>query len=250
MGPLARAGAGLTADLLGPLRVPRRPLAFARFGLNAAWPATALLRSRFGDERARALLAGCAAHSMLRLEQPFSASFGLVLGLLGHSVGWPMARGGSQAIADAMDSYLRALGGEIRTGVEVASLDELPPARAVLLDLGPRQVLRLAGRRLPRLYREGLRRFRYGPGVFKLDWALDGPIPWAAGSCARAGTLHLGGTLDEIAAAERRRRGGPRTRAAVRAARPAEPVRRDARPGRTPHGLGVLPRPQRLGRPT
>jgi phytoene dehydrogenase-like protein len=139
----------------------------------------------------------------LPLESIASASFGLVLGLTGHAVGWPLPRGGSQAIADALASYLRSLGGEITTGAPVESLAELSGARTVLCDVTPRQFLRLADSRLHGRYRRALDRYRYGPGVFKLDWALSGPIPWEAPECAQAGTIHLGGTLDELAASER-----------------------------------------------
>jgi phytoene dehydrogenase-like protein len=139
---------------------------------------------------------------MLRLTRTPSAAFGLMLGLTAHSVGWPMARGGSQAIADAMIAYLRSLGGEVETGRRVTSLDELPPAKAFLLDLTPKGVLEVAGSRLPRTYSKLLRRYRYGPGVFKLDWALDGPVPWTAPECARSATVHLAGPLDEVVASE------------------------------------------------
>ncbi len=201
--PLARDVDALLDDVLGPLRVPRHPLALARFGVRAALPATVVARRDFRDGRARALFAGLAAHSMLPLSAPATAAFGLVLGLLGHAVGWPLPRGGSQRIADALASYLRTLGGEIETGHEVRSLDELRGARAVLLDVTPRQLLSLAGGRLPTVYRKRLARYRYGPGVCKVDWALDGPIPWRAGDCARAATIHLGGTFEEIVASER-----------------------------------------------
>jgi len=140
---------------------------------------------------------------MLPLTQPATAAFGLVLGLLGHAVGWPFPRGGSQAIADGLAAYLRSLGGEIETGHPVASLEELGEARAVLLDVTPRQLLSIAGRRLRDGYRCRLERYRYGPGVFKLDWALDGPIPWRAEECALSATVHLGGTLDDVVASER-----------------------------------------------
>jgi phytoene dehydrogenase-like protein len=139
---------------------------------------------------------------MLRLDERPTAAVGLVLLITGHAVGWPVARGGSQAVADALAAHLRSLGGEIVTGHAVENVDELSDAGAVLLDVTPRQLLALAGHRLPPRYRRALERFRYGPGVFKLDWALDGPIPWRAPVCARAGTLHLGGTFAEIAAAE------------------------------------------------
>jgi phytoene dehydrogenase-like protein len=156
----------------------------------------------FRGEKARGLFAGLAAHSMLRLDRPPSAAFGLMLGLLGHAVGWPFARGGSQRVSDALASYLRALGGEIETGHKVESLAELGDTRTVLLDVTPRGLLALAGDRLTGRYRHGLENYRYGPGVFKLDWALDGPIPWRAEECAQAATVHLGATLEEIAASE------------------------------------------------
>ena len=202
--PLVDDWRQLEGALLGPLvRIPRHPFALARFGLAAMRPATGFARRTFKSEPARALFAGLAAHSILPLENVASASFGLVLGLTGHAVGWPLPRGGSQAIADALASYLRSLGGEIVTGAPVESLDELSTARTVLCDLTPRQFLRVAGNRLGGRYRRALERYRYGPGVFKLDWALSDPIPWAAPECAQAGTVHLGGTLDEIAASER-----------------------------------------------
>ena len=175
----------------------------ARFGLSGLRSAVGLARSRFEDERARALLGGCAAHSMLSVRAPASAAFGLVLMLSAHAVGWPVARGGSQRLADALAAHLRELGGSVATGQMIESLDELPRgAGRVLLDLAPRGVLELAGGRLPERYRRALSRYRYGPGIFKLDWALDGPIPWRAPEVARAGTVHLGGTLDELAASE------------------------------------------------
>jgi phytoene dehydrogenase-like protein len=201
--PLVRDADALFAGVLAPLRLPRHPLAIARFALDAVRAADGLARSRFAGERARALFAGCAAHSMLALDTPGSAAFGVVLALAGHAVGWPVARGGSQRLADALAGHLRSLGGTIETDRPVASLDELPVGRApVLLDVAPRQFLRMAGRRLPGVYRRRLARYRHGPGVFKLDWALDGPIPWTAPEVARAGTVHLGGTLEEVAAGE------------------------------------------------
>jgi phytoene dehydrogenase-like protein len=203
MDPLVADADSLFEEILGPLRVPRHPLAMVRFARHAARSPAGLGRGLFETDAARALLAGCAAHSTLPLESPVTAAFGIVLALAAHAVGWPMARGGSQRLADALAAHLRGLGGEIVCGHHVASLDELPPARAVLLDLTPRQVLTVAGRRLPELYRRRLGRFRYGAGVFKLDWALDAPIPWEAEGCSRAGTVHLGGTLEEIADGER-----------------------------------------------
>ena len=139
---------------------------------------------------------------MMALDRSPTAAFSLVLGISGHAIGWPFARGGAQHISDALASYLRSLGGEVLTGAPVGSLDELPPARAVLCDVGPRGLIRLAGERLRGSYRRRLERYRYGPGVFKIDWALDGPVPWAAPECAEVGTVHLGGSLEEVAASE------------------------------------------------
>lgn len=201
--PLVRDCGKLLRDFLGPLRLPHHPLAMARFGVQALMPASVYARARFRTGEARALFGGAAAHSIMALGKPATAAFGLVLGMLAHAVGWPMPRGGSQKLADALLAYLGTLGVEVVTGRWVRSLDELPPARAVLLDVTPRQLLDIAGNRLPGAYRARLRRYRYGPGVFKMDFALDGPIPWAAEDCARAGTVHVGGALDEIIAAER-----------------------------------------------
>jgi phytoene dehydrogenase-like protein len=192
----------IAPDLLGPLRPPRHPIAYARFGLAALRTARGLAEGAFRGERARALFAGLAAHSILPLEKPFTASFGLVLGILAHAVGWPLPRGGSHRITEALVDHLRTLGVELVTNARVDSLDELPPARAVLCDVTPRQLLQLAGSRLPAGYRARLARYRYGPGVFKLDLALGGPVPWRSRECARAGTVHLGGTLAQIAEAE------------------------------------------------
>lgn len=202
MGPFLDRADDLFADLIGPLGVPRHPLLAARFGVRAILPATELARLWFTDQPARALVAGLAAHSILPLEYWATSAVGLVLGLAGHAVGWPVVRGGSQLLSQALASYLSTLGGEIVTGWRVDSLDELPPARAVLLDVTPRQVIRIAGHRLPAGYLRRLGRFRYGAGVFKLDWALSEPIPWRSPACARAATVHLGGTLDELAASE------------------------------------------------
>jgi phytoene dehydrogenase-like protein len=197
--PLVKAWPELRHDVLGPvLRLPRHPLRLARFGIHALRPAAALARGTFRGERARALFAGIAAHSVMPLDETASAAVGLVLGTMGHAVGWPIARGGSQRIAEALAGYLRSLGGEIRTGSRVT---ELPSADVVMADVSPRQMLELA--EWPRAFGDGLREFRYGPGVFKVDWALDGPIPWRAAECGRAGTVHLGGTLEEIVRWER-----------------------------------------------
>ncbi len=201
-GPLQDRWGHLEDVVLGPLRWPRHPVAMARFGLQAMRAAAPAARRLFEDAPARALMAGMAAHTMLPLDRAPTAGAGLVLTLMAHVAGWPMPRGGAQRLSEALASYLRSLGGEIVTGTPVASLDELPPAKAVLCDLSPKPFLRLAGDRLPAGYRRALGRYRYGMGVFKVDWALDGPIPWRNPDCALAGTVHLGGTLDEIAASE------------------------------------------------
>jgi phytoene dehydrogenase-like protein len=202
IGPLARDWDQLSQDVLAsPLRVPHHPILMARFGLRGLRSATGLARGLRGTA-ARALFAGNAAHSFLPLEAAGSAAFGLVLSILGHAAGWPVVRGGSQRLADALAAYFRSLGGEIVTAAPVAHLDELGPARLVLLDLSPLQVLRIAGDKLPPGYRRALERYRHGTAAFKLDWALDGPVPWTAAECARSATVHLGGTLEEIAASE------------------------------------------------
>ncbi|MBV9773576.1 MAG: NAD(P)/FAD-dependent oxidoreductase [Gemmatimonadetes bacterium] len=202
MEPFVDGWLELAAGILSPLRFPQHPFLMARFGLLAVRSAVRVATGHFEGEHARALFAGSAGHSVVPLDRPPTAAFGLTLTLAGHAVGWPVARGGSQSIADALISYLRSLGGEIRTGAPVENIDELAPVRTILLDLTPRQILRVAGHRLPDRYRRALERFRYGPGSFKVDWALDGPIPWKAPECARAGTVHVGGTLAEIVASE------------------------------------------------
>ena len=203
IGPLAREWDALAEIVLGPPRLPRHPALAARFGLSGLQPADVLARRVFGGERARALLAGMAAHSIQPLSAPGTAAFGLVLLALAHATGWPVARGGAAAIASALRACLEALGGERETGREVRSLRDLPPARAVLFDLTPRQLLSICGPGdLPSSYRRALARFRYGPGAFKLDYALSGPVPWQAAECRAAGTVHLGGTLAEISASE------------------------------------------------
>ena len=201
--PLVRHWHKLAADLLGPLRVPRHPLVTARFGLMGLRSAVSVANARFSGERAKALFAGLAAHSTLPLERPLSAAFGLVLGASGHAVGWPLPRGGAQRIAESMASHFISLGGRIETGVWVNSLESLPSARVILLDITPRQAVTMAARRLPGSFKRRLEGFRYGPAAFKVDWALRGPIPWSAPECTRAGTLHLGGTMGEIASTER-----------------------------------------------
>jgi phytoene dehydrogenase-like protein len=202
-GPLAEAWEGLRTDLLAPFHWPRHPFQMAGFGLRGLRSASGLAHGHFRGSRARALFAGIAAHSFLPLEQIPTAAAGLMLGVTGHAVGWPQPVGGAQRIPDALASVLREAGGHIVTGRLVRSVDELPRARAYLFDLTPAQMLRLDGLRWPGHYRRRLESYRYGPGVFKLDWALSGPIPWQAEECRQAGTIHVGGTLEEIAASER-----------------------------------------------
>lgn len=200
--PLVARAADLMDALLGPVGL-RHPALLASFVPKALRSATGFSRARFAGERGRAMFAGAAAHSMVPLERAATTGYGLALLVTAHAVGWPVARGGSQRVADALVSYLTSLGGEVVTGTRVTSLDELPAARAVLCDVTPRQFVGLAGRRLPGGYRRRLERYRYGPGVFKMDWALNAPVPWRARACDRAGTLHLGGSLAEIADSER-----------------------------------------------
>lgn len=207
--PFAESWEQLAPDLLAPPRWPRHPLHMARLGLAGLQAATNLARRRFRGSRARALFAGLAAHSFLPLERLPSAAFGLALGVSGHAIGWPLPKGGAQRISDALASLLRAWGGEIHTGRLVRSLRELPPSHAYLFDLTPAQLLRIEGIGWPRYYRRLLGRYRYGPGVFKMDWALSAPIPWRAEACRRAGTVHLGATIEEIAASERSAWNGP-----------------------------------------
>jgi phytoene dehydrogenase-like protein len=203
-GPLVRDAGNLGGELLGPVvHLPRHPIALARFGLPALLPATRLATTLFRGEAARAAFAGVAAHSMVDLGRPLTASFGLVLGLYAHAVGWPFVRGGAAAIGEALAAELRAHGGQVETDRRVTRLDDLPSSRVVLLDISPRAAVSIAGDRLPARTRRAYERFRYGSGVFKVDWALDGPIPWTADGPRRAATVHVGGTLAEIAAAER-----------------------------------------------
>lgn len=203
VGPFVDRSDALLADALGPLGMPSDPITFTRFGLRALWPATWLAQACFRAARARALFAGCAAHALLPLNFPFTAALGMMFAVTGHVAPWPVAEGGSEAIARALSSVLESFGGRIQTGVHVHALDELPPHRAVLFDTDPVQLADIAGAALPKSYRARLRRYRFGPGVFKLDWALDGPIPWRDPNVRRASTVHLGGPIEEVAASER-----------------------------------------------
>jgi phytoene dehydrogenase-like protein len=201
--PLLANPDALLADLLGPLRIPTRPIGFTRFGLHGMRSAVGLAESAFKRPVARALFAGCAAHAIMPLENLFSGAVGLMFLLSGHLTDWPVAKGGSGAIARALVSYLESLGGQLRTGLEVSSLSQLPAARAYMFDLAPSQIAQIAESELPASYRRRLARYNYGPGVFKIDYALSGPIPWRAAACGQASTVHVGGTLEEIAHSER-----------------------------------------------
>lgn len=203
MEPFSRRADDLFAETLKPFGPPRHPFLMARFGLRAALPATALARWLFRGPHARALFAGMAAHSILPLGDVLTAAMGIMLGVAGHAVGWPLPRGGSQRICDVLLDVLRAHGGEAVSGWGVEALDELPPARAYLFDTAPRHLARICRHHLPAGFRGKLERYRHGPGAFKLDWALSGPIPWRAEGCRRAATVHLGGTMEEIAAGEK-----------------------------------------------
>jgi phytoene dehydrogenase-like protein len=203
LGPVSERFGDLAADLLSPiLRVPGSPLALAGFGARGVWPAAGLARAAFRQEPARALFAGLAAHSVLPLSAPLTAGFGVLLGAAAHGVGWPVPRGGAGAISDALVAELTERGGRLVPATRVDSLDALPPSELVLLDVPPRELVRLAGPRLPSRYRASLRRFRHGPGVYKVDYLLDGPVPWRDERVARAATVHVGGRLPEVAHAE------------------------------------------------
>ena len=203
MSPLVRNTEGLIDDLVGPFPFPpKHPIAMAQFGLTALRSASAVAKARFKGPRAKAAFAGLAAHSMQPLSATPTAAFGLTLGFLAHGVGWPIPKGGSQKIADSLAAHLKSLGGEIQTGWDVTSMAEIPDARAYLFDLTPRQIVAIASDQLPARYVERLGRYRYGTGVFKIDWSLNAPIPWIDERVGRAGTVHVGGTFEEIAASE------------------------------------------------
>ena len=201
MEPIVQHWPTMAADILGPLHIPKHPLDMAAFGLDAVPPVTHLAK-RFTTKETRGLLAGMAAHSIQPLTNLTTSAIALVLLTAGHLHNWPIPKGGSQTIANALAAYFRSLGGTIETSHPVESLRDIPPAKAILFDVTPKQLLHIAGSRFSTLYRKQLERYRYGMGVFKIDWALDGPIPFTAPECQRAGTIHLGGTLEEITAAE------------------------------------------------
>ncbi|HVQ19107.1 MAG TPA: NAD(P)/FAD-dependent oxidoreductase [Actinomycetes bacterium] len=204
VGSAARSGQSLVDALLSPLDFPpRAPLSLARYGAVGAWPSKWVTSVAFRDEPARGLLAGLSAHAILSMTSLTTAGFGVFLGALAHEVGWPVAVGGSQSIADALVARLEKSGGEVVTDHRVRSLTELPPSASVMLDLSPKQVVDIGGDALPAKYRRRLERFRYGPGVFKVDWALDGPVPWRDERLSGAGTVHVCGTAAEVATSER-----------------------------------------------
>jgi phytoene dehydrogenase-like protein len=190
-------------ELLAPFHIPKHPFRMAGFGLRAMRSCVGLANAKFKGDLAKALFAGNAGHSVLPLEKPLTAAVGLILMLSGHAFGWPVAKGGSGSIANALDSYFRSLGGEVRTGHVVNAMSDLPPARAYLFDVSPRNLARIAGDQLPSGFARKLERYRHGPGAFKLDWALSRPIPWKNPACLRAATVHVGGTLEQLAASER-----------------------------------------------
>ncbi len=201
-GTSVKDAAAIVPSVLGPLlAVPPHPLAMARFGLRGLLPVSTLARN-FQTEAARALLAGAGAHSMRPLSAPGTGAFGLLLSVLAHAYGWPVIEGGSARVVDALTRELAATAGKLHTGHWITSLDELPRSRITLLDVAPKQLMELGGSRFPARYRRALARFRYGPGVFKMDWALDGPVPWAAEQCYATPTLHIGGAFEEIARSE------------------------------------------------
>ncbi|MGC1156293.1 MAG: NAD(P)/FAD-dependent oxidoreductase, partial [Acidobacteriaceae bacterium] len=202
--PMVTYWQDFAADVMGPVtHIPRRPFLMLRFGRMAMQPAMKLAKRRFRSERTRALFAGLAAHSFLSLDEPLSPAVGLVLAAAAHVVGWPVPRGGSQAITNALIGYLEQLGATVHTGRRIMSLEEADPKEGpVLCDVTPRQLLYIAGEQLQKTYRKAMTEFRYGPGVFKIDYALSAPIPWTARECFRAITVHLGGTLEEIARSE------------------------------------------------
>jgi phytoene dehydrogenase-like protein len=204
IGDLVPQSRELFADVFRTPKPPHHPLLMAKFGLRAIRSGRGLARSTFATVKARGFFAGLAAHSMLPLEDLSTSAIALVLATAAHAVGWPFARGGSQQLTSAMVSYLKSLGGQVITDCKVESLDQLPHVRAVLLDVTPRQFLRVAGDLLNGAYRRKLERYRYGIGAYKVDWALSRPVPWRAPECKFAGTVHLGSTLDEICDSERR----------------------------------------------
>jgi len=237
VGPLVKGWEALLPHLLGfPLRPPRHPVPFLKFGVRSILPAEYLTRALLGSEESEALFAGIALHSIAPPSRLFTGAPGLVLAAAGHTVGWPVARGGSSSIVSALVAHLESLGGRIETGRCVRRIEELPSADAVLFDTTPWQLIDIAGHRLPPRFRRRLARFRHGSGSFKVDYALDEPVPWTAEACRRAGTVHLGGTMAEVAAAESE---------VARGVHPEKPFVLAAQqsvvdPGRAPEGKATL----------
>jgi phytoene dehydrogenase-like protein len=203
MDPIVRSWPNLSEDILGPLRLPRLPFTLVRFGLRAIRSAEGLIGSHFKEQKTRAFFAGLSAHSSISLDHFGTAAFGLVLGATGHCTGWPIPRGGARSVSNALAVYFAELGGEIVTGKRVDSMKDIPAVRATFFDVTPRQLLVIAGETFPSSFKRKLQRFRYGPGVFKMDWALSGPVPWRATECDQAATVHLGGSFQEILDSER-----------------------------------------------
>lgn len=208
LGPLLAPEPDIVADLLRPIRVPRHLVQTASFGLRFGFSSASRLARRFEHDEARALVAGLAGHSMLTLDSPPTAALAVMFALVAHTHGWPLVKGGSQKLADALARLFRESGGEIRTGSPIARIAELPPSKVVLCDVTPRQLAAMAADELPGRFVAALRRYRYGPGVWKIDWALSEPVPWSSDAARRAGTVHVGGTFEEIAASEREVAGG------------------------------------------
>ena len=203
MQPLVANWSDLSDDILAPLHFPKHPLEMLHFAFYGLRSCVGLANKMFHQVNARALFAGLSAHSIMPLDKYCTAAFGLILGILGHVIGWPIPKGGSQNIANALAAYLKSLGGEIVTNSMVENWEQIPSCNAIFFDVTPKQFLKIAGSKLSGQYRSRMEKYRYGPGVFKMDWALDHPIPWKDPACAKAGTIHLGGTLEEIARSER-----------------------------------------------
>lgn len=193
----------LFEDILAPMHFPKHPFLMLHFAYYAVQSAIGFSNRYFDYEKARGFFCGLAAHANMPLEKPLTAAFGMVLGILGHSAGWPFPEGGSQKIADALASYFLSIGGKIYTNAPIDTIDQFTDSTPILCDITPKQLLKIAGHRLPENYKKKLERYRYGPGVFKIDWALNAPIPWKSSDCRKAGTVHIGGTASEIAESER-----------------------------------------------
>ncbi len=196
--PLASQWDALANDILGPLRIPKHPWAMLRFAFYALQPATLLAKKLFKEPRTRSLFAGLAAHGVLPLDRSLTSAYGIILGALAHKVGWPFPKGGAQNLTNALAKFFVSLGGEIVTGLTINRLDQLPPSKVIMMDVTPRQLLKIAGDLFPKSYQRQLQAYRYGPGIFKMDWALSSPIPWKNKQCSEAGTIHLGGDEQEI----------------------------------------------------